>query len=99
MARDLDPITGLYYVRNRWYDPVAARFVSEDPIGLEGGINGYAYAGNSPTNARDPSGLDHLCYETIEFIDRPGLLPEVVITTAQGCRRFGHRGPSAGVPQ
>jgi RHS repeat-associated protein len=57
-ARELDLITGLYYVRNRWYDPVANRFVSEDPIGLQGGINLYAYAGNSPTNFRDPFGLD-----------------------------------------
>ena len=58
MARELDPATGLYYVRARWYDPVLARFVSEDPIGLAGGINPYAYVGNSPTNFRDPSGLD-----------------------------------------
>ncbi len=58
MARELDPITGLYHVRNRWYDPVANRFVSEDPIGLAGGINLYAYALNSPTNLRDPMGLD-----------------------------------------
>ena len=57
MARELDPITGLYYVRNRWYDPVMNRFVSEDPIGIAGGINTYAYAANSPTNLRDPSGL------------------------------------------
>jgi RHS repeat-associated protein len=57
MARELDPGTQLYYVRNRWYDPALARFVSEDPIGLEGGINPYVYAGNSPTNATDPFGL------------------------------------------
>ena len=54
MARELDPLTGLYYVRNRRYDPVTHRFVSEDPIGLEGGINTYAYVGNNPTNLRDP---------------------------------------------
>ncbi len=58
MARELDPITGLYYVRNRWYDPVDNRFVSEDPIGLAGGINTYAYVGNDPMNFRDPWGLD-----------------------------------------
>jgi hypothetical protein len=33
------------------------RFISEDPIGLAGGINVYVYAGNSPTNLRDPMGL------------------------------------------
>jgi RHS repeat-associated protein len=57
MARELDSDAGLYYVRNRWYDPALERFVSEDPIGLAGGPNLYGYAGNSPTNLRDPSGL------------------------------------------
>jgi len=58
MARELDATTGLYYVRARWYDPALARFNSEDPIGLEGGINPYAYMGNEPQNGRDPFGLD-----------------------------------------
>ncbi|HYR30203.1 MAG TPA: RHS repeat-associated core domain-containing protein, partial [Thermoanaerobaculia bacterium] len=57
MARELDPGTRLYYVRNRWYDPELGRFISEDPIGLAGGINTYAYVGNDPMNGRDPSGL------------------------------------------
>ena len=56
-AREADPQTGLYYVRARWYDPELARFVSEDPLGLEGGLNPYVFAGNSPVNVRDPSGL------------------------------------------
>jgi uncharacterized protein RhaS with RHS repeats len=31
--------------------------VSEDPIGLVGGINGYRYVRNAPLRFRDPSGL------------------------------------------
>lgn len=58
-ARELDAATGLYYLRARWYDPDLGRFVSEDPIGLAGGINPYAYVGSSPMNGTDPSGL---CY-------------------------------------
>ena len=58
MARENDPVTGLYYVRARWYAAHLGRFVSEDPIGLEGGLNVYAYVGNSPLNGTDPSGLE-----------------------------------------
>ncbi|HEX6053621.1 MAG TPA: RHS repeat-associated core domain-containing protein [Gemmatimonadaceae bacterium] len=49
--------TQLYYVRNRWYDPMARRFISQDPIGIGGGLNQYALAGNDPVNGADPSGL------------------------------------------
>ena len=56
-AREFDVETGLYYNRARYYDPRMARFISEDPIGLAGGVNEYAYVGNDPLNARDPSGL------------------------------------------
>jgi RHS repeat-associated protein len=58
-ARELDAQTGLYYVRARWYDPYLGRFLNEDPIGLAGGINLYAYAANDPVNQSDPSGLRH----------------------------------------
>ena len=58
MAREIDAATGLYYVRARWYDPSLERFVSEDPTGLVGGINPYAYVGDDPVNHTDPSGLD-----------------------------------------
>jgi hypothetical protein len=39
------------------------RFISDDPIGLAGGINVYAYAGNDPVNLRDSSGLKVICGE------------------------------------
>jgi len=55
-ARQFDSETGLYYVRVRYYDPQLGRFISEDPIGLLGGINPYVYAGNDPVNQLDPSG-------------------------------------------
>jgi RHS repeat-associated protein len=57
-ARELDATAGLYYVRARWYDASMGRFISEDPIGLAGGINNYAYAANNPVNLSDPTGLD-----------------------------------------
>src|SRR5207249_503587 len=56
-GRERDSLTGLLYYRARFYDPQLGRFISEDPIGLAGGINQFAYVGNSPQNATDPSGL------------------------------------------
>ncbi|WP_141997751.1 DNRLRE domain-containing protein [Amycolatopsis cihanbeyliensis] len=51
-----DDGTGLYYNRARYYSPVLQRFLSEDPIGFDGGINLYAYAANQPTTLTDPYG-------------------------------------------
>ena len=57
-GREWEPETGLYYYRARYYDPVAGRFISEDPIGFIAGLNLYTYAYNSPTTFVDPSGQD-----------------------------------------
>ena len=54
-ARENDN-TGLYYYRARYYDPVLKRFIAEDPIGLGGGINKWAYVGGDPVSMTDPSG-------------------------------------------
>jgi len=51
-----DAETGLHYNRFRYYDPDAGRFVSQDPIGLAGGLNLYSYAPN-PLSWIDPLGL------------------------------------------
>ena len=50
-------LTGLYYFHARYYNPALHRFISEDPLGFGGGdVNLHAYALNSPSNFRDPSG-------------------------------------------
>lgn len=56
-GRDMDSESGLYYYRARYYDSTVGRFMSEDPIGIDGGINLYTYVENNPINVTDPSGL------------------------------------------
>jgi RHS repeat-associated protein len=50
-----DPETGLHYNDRRYYDPDTGRYTSRDPIGFEGGINLYAYAGAAPNRYTDPT--------------------------------------------
>jgi RHS repeat-associated protein len=56
-GRENDGATGLYYYRARYYSPQLDRFIAEDPIGLGGGTNYYAYADGDPLSAMDPLGL------------------------------------------
>jgi RHS repeat-associated protein len=49
---------GLYYMKARYYDSEVGRFISEDPLGFEGGnLNLYVYAANNPIMFMDPLGL------------------------------------------
>jgi RHS repeat-associated protein len=56
-GREYDFETGLYYFRARWYDPVVGRWLSNDLIGISGGLNQYVFCGNNPRNFIDPLGL------------------------------------------
>jgi RHS repeat-associated protein len=56
-GRELDSETGLYFYRARYYDSNSGRFLGEDPIRFDGGINFYVYAKNNPANFEDGTGL------------------------------------------
>lgn len=56
-GREPDLSTGYTYYRARYYDSALGRFLSRDPIGLQGGLNVYAYVDNNPVNNTDPDGL------------------------------------------
>ncbi|MED5547716.1 MAG: RHS repeat-associated core domain-containing protein [Pseudomonadota bacterium] len=55
------PETGLYHYKNRAYNPELGRFMQTDPIGVNGGMNLYAYVGGDPVNFGDPLGLARVC--------------------------------------
>ncbi|WP_086929579.1 RHS repeat-associated core domain-containing protein [Agarilytica rhodophyticola] len=70
-----DEESGLYYNRFRYYDPESGDYLSQDPIGLKGGLrpNGYV---ETPTTWIDPFGLSQdkskPCKEVAKKVPNPG---------------------------
>jgi len=56
-ARESDAETSLHYYRARYYDTSSGRFLSEDPMAFNAGMNFYAYVNSNPANLADPKGL------------------------------------------
>ena len=71
-GREFDQEIGLYYYRARYYDANTGRFISSDPIGLNGGTNIYTYVRGNPIFYTDPMGLA-ACY--IEYQGYPITIP------------------------
>ncbi|MDD4938837.1 MAG: DUF6531 domain-containing protein [Candidatus Omnitrophica bacterium] len=85
-GREFDKETGLYYYRNRYYDPKVGRFITQDPLGMVDGPNMYAYVRNNPITFVDPWGW---CKKT-------GWWPRWLNLIVPGYRNYG--GPSRSGP-
>ena len=59
-----DQERGLHYNYFRYYDPGTGRYLTSDPVGLDGGLNTYSYVYNNPLLWFDPFGLR---WETIGY--------------------------------
>ena len=57
-GQHLDSESGLYYNRHRYYHAQVGRYISQDPIGLNGGVNNFAYVEGNPIRYVDPMGLE-----------------------------------------
>ena len=64
-----DASTQLSYMQQRYYDPIAGRFLSVDPVGVDlasgGNFNRYWYANNNPHKFVDPDGRDSSMFYTL----------------------------------
>ena len=61
-----DSETGLHYNYFRYYDPNTGRYFTPDPIGLDGGINLFVYAGLNPIIYSDPWGLAYFALRPLK---------------------------------
>ena len=60
IGRERDEENGFYYCSARYQCPWLGRWISPDPKGVEGGLNLYGYARQSPVGRSDPEGRDPL---------------------------------------
>ncbi|OWK39388.1 RHS repeat-associated core domain-containing protein [Fimbriiglobus ruber] len=90
-----DPETSLYFLRDRYYDPTTARFLTTDPVGYAGeDANLYRYTGSDPINHTGPIGHTLVATDTAPL----GRLQQEIqsgfgVSPTEGSIRLGPKHP------
>jgi RHS repeat-associated protein len=81
-----EPLTGINYVRARWYDPGSGSFLTPDPMGYQDSSNLYAFCAGDPVNHRDPTGtlLDSAAMATAQGSTATATAAETTATVGGG---------------
>jgi RHS repeat-associated protein len=69
-------LTGLSYMRNRWYSPRLGQFMSHDPLHYVDSVNLYSFAGFDPINSWDPMGLSDVSLVTESRVSSDPVTPD-----------------------
>jgi RHS repeat-associated protein len=76
-----DAETGLNYNYERDYDPATGRYLESDPLGLNAGLNTYAYADDNPVDFNDPLGE----YAVKGGVPAPSAAVDALLTCVERC--------------
>lgn len=93
-GQQYDAFGGRHYNHYRDYDPTTGRYVQSDPIGLDGGVNTYAYVLDDPVNFADPYGL-FSTRDALGFV--PVIGSALDAYDAAKCGRYGRAAFNAGL--
>ena len=82
-GRRLDPESGIYYYRNRYYSPTLGRFLQNDPLGYIDGMNMYEYVRNNPSIYVDPLGECSSLFRIDALIGSGATAEEIALVTGK----------------